>query len=354
MNMNVFAQVEEDIFSDNTYKKNCNLDNKTNSYQNSSDTNSSLENTSNFIYQRIILNVSQNKKNSASLPLISINKENQIDLSQNNIYTQKIILHSINSIKNSYLNKNNEIIKNNQNENYSKNKCIQHIILKSLNKNQEEKINKEAKGINKNYNNIEFNTSNIIRVIVSNEKIMKNFPLEYFNEMVCDLCTNLYQSKFNYIKLIQNQTFNDYKAFMEKRMSLFNFILRLSMNSKISETTLFLTYNIFDRYISLEDIYNDDLLLIIITSFSLAIKYSESSVPNLEELCSICENKFDKEQINKCEMNILEKLNFNISIPTIYDLYQFVKVLRNMTSKEFHLGLFYIRNVSYRWWGFKI
>ena len=336
MNSNVFSIVEEDIFSDNTYKKNYNLENKKNSYQNSNDTNSSFNNTSNLICQRIKLNVSQNKKNSASFPLISINKENLLNLSQNNIYTQNIILHSINSKKNPNLAKNNENTKNNENDN--KNKYIQHIILKSLNKNKEEKL---KKGINENYNNIEFNTNNIIRVIVSNERIMKNFPVEYLNEMICDLCNNLYQSKYNYEKIIQNQAFNEYQGFLEKRKSLFNFILRLSMNSKISETTLFLAYNIFDRFISFENSYSDDLLLIIIiTSFSIAIKYSESSVPNLEELCTICGNKFNKEQINKCELNIMEKLGYNISIPTIYDLYQFIKVHKNMASKEFYLGLF--------------
>jgi hypothetical protein len=246
-------------------------------------------------------------------------------------------LHSINSKKNPNLIKNNENIENYEN----KNKYIQHIILKSLNRKKEEKEEKVKKPVNEIYNNIEFNKNNIIRVIISNEKIMKNFPVEYLNEMICDLCNNLYQSKYNYIKLMQNQSFNDYQTLLEKRKKLFNFILRLSMNSKISECTLFLAFNIFDKCISLENSYNDELLLIIIiTSFSIAIKYSESSVPNLEELCSICENKFNKEQINKCELNLMEKLSYNISIPTIYDLYQFIKVLKNMTPKEFYLGLF--------------
>ena len=333
MNTNIFTIDEDDIFSDNTYKKNNNLDIKINSYQNSSDTNSSLNNTSNFICQRITLNVSQNKKKSACFPLISINKENLLNLSQNNIYTQNIILHSINSKKNPNLIKNNENIENYEN----KNKYIQHIILKSLNRKKEEKVKAP---INENYNNIEFNKNNIIRVIVSNEKIMKNFPVEYLNEMICDLCNNLYQSKYNYIKLMQNQSFNDYQTFLVKRKRLFNFILHLSMNSKISECTLFLAFNIFDKFISLENSYNDELLLVIITSFSIAIKYSESSVPNLEELCTICGNKFNKEKINKCELNLMEKLSYNISIPTIYDLYQFIKVFKNMASKEFYLGLF--------------
>ena len=30
----------------------------------------------------------------------------------------------------------------------------------------------------------------------------------------------------------------------------------------------------------------------------------------------------------------MEKLNYNISIPTIYDLFQFVKVIKNMNVKD--------------------
>ena len=174
---------------------------------------------------------------------------------------------------------------------------------------------------------------------------MKNFPVEYLNEMISDLCTNLYNGKYNSekIKLKQSLYFNNSYNFFEIRSSLFNFILQLTINTSISEATLFLTYNIFDRYIfnQSENINNkDELYLIIITCFVLSIKYNETTVPNLEELCLICQNKFNKEQINKCELNIMEKLNYNISIPTIFDLYQFIKVIKNMSPKEYYLGLF--------------
>ena len=123
-------------------------------------------------------------------------------------------------------------------------------------------------------------------------------------------------------------------------MSLFNFILKLNMNSSISESTLFLTFNIFDIYVCNHFTSSDNLLLVIITSLVLAIKYIETTIPNLDELCAICDKQFSKEDINKCELKIMEKLNYNISMPTIYDLYQFIKVIKNMKEKEYNLGLF--------------
>ena len=179
-------------------------------------------------------------------------------------------------------------------------------------------------------------------MIISNEQIIKNFPFEYLNEMIYDICNNLYNNKYCVEKteLTQIHAFNKNQIFLEKRMTLFNLILRLSHNSLVSENSLFLSYDIFDRYTSTQPLNNEELILVIITAFAMSIKYSESSVPNLAELCTICNNEFNKEQINKCELIIMEKLNYNISIPTIYDLFQFIKVYKCMSLKEYYLGLF--------------
>ena len=332
-----FFLIDEDFFSDDTHKNDFDSNSKTNSFQYSNQENLSKNSTANYICQNIILNVTKNKKNSASLSLNSKNGQNKANHSYINNNTQNIILHSLNKNKNtnSFHNNENEII----------NKGIQHIILKSLKKNKEENIKKSNNDKNENFNNIILNRNNIIRVIVSSEKLMKNFPFEYLNEMICDLCNNLYNEKYNSekIKLKQSHCLNNSQNFFEIRSSLFNFILQLTMNTSISEATLFLTYNIFDKYIFIQSENNsnkDELFLFIITCFVLAIKYNETCVPNLEELCLICQKKFNKEQINKCELNIMESLNYNISMPTIFDLFQFIKVTKNLTEKDYYLGLF--------------
>jgi len=69
------------------------------------------------------------------------------------------------------------------------------------------------------------------------------------------------------------------------------------------------------------------------------IFYYESSEANLDELCQICQKKFSKEDINKCEINIMEKLDYNLSIPTIFDLFQFIKIIKYLNEKEYYFGL---------------
>ena len=36
----------------------------------------------------------------------------------------------------------------------------------------------------------------------------------------------------------------------------------------------------------------------------------------------------------------MDKLNYNISMPTIFDLFQFINVIKNLSLKDYNLGLF--------------
>ena len=327
--MNTF--IEDYYLSNEINKNNFDSYSKNNSYQNSSETYTTYSNSNNYISQNIILNISQNKKKGGSFPLNFLDAKNNFEHSQLKNSTQNIILYSLNTF-------NNLTILNYENK---KDKLTQHIILKSLKSKEEEnikKINNDKNENNNNYTNtnIILNSNSIIKLISSNDKISKNFPVEYLNEIISDLCYNLYHSKIN----LERIKFNQQGKFFQMRMSLFNFILHLGMNSPISEGTIFLTYNIFDKYISVQSTDNDELILIIISSFCLATKYIESCIPNLDELCCVCNNKYTKEQMIKCELNIMEKLDYNISRPTIFDLFQFIKIIKNMTPKEYNLGLF--------------
>jgi len=114
--------------------------------------------------------------------------------------------------------------------------------------------------------------------------------------MISDICLSLYNIDYDLeiIKYRQSHYFNNYQNFLNIRTDLFNFIIQLSMNYPISEASLFLTFNIFDRYASIESINNNELL-IIIACLVLAFKYTETCVFNLNELCMVCDQKFKKD-----------------------------------------------------------
>ena len=326
--------IDDDFMSDYTDKNKCYSDFLSNSFQGSNNTFLSMNDSTNYICHNTILNTVQNKQERTPLCINLINQSNKVK------YNKSIILHILKDNKNT-----RSFYKTN-------NKDAQHTILhSSLKKNETIKKSKKENNININNNNNNnfnnnkvFNSKNIIRVILSSEKAIKNFPMEYLNEMMCDLCSNLYNFEFSFdkIKTTQNNLYSQQQpySFFDKRMSNFNFILHLTLNSCIKEATLFLAFVIFDRYSSKQPINKDQSLIIVIISFAIAIKYMESNAPNLDQLYNLCRKAFSKEQINKHELDIMEKLNYNISIPTIFDLFQFARVIKNMNLRDYNLGLF--------------
>ena len=328
MNKLFLSSFQENLFQDKTPNYLSNL--KNNSYKKISQTNSSLNKTSNQTYLKIAYNQTgiKNKKNGASfcLNLIHTQKRKKNEILPN--YTQHIILHTDKK-------KINILEKENKTE----------IINLKTQK-------KEIDDNNKQKGNLVFNRDNIIRVIVSSEKMIKNFPMEYIEEMILDICYHLFNNEcsFDKIQSINGISYNPtesniflvekMKSFYDLRNFYFNFLMKIILDSSINESTLFLSYSIFDRYLCSTNTNIEEYLIIIITSFILAIKYNESSEANLDELCNICENKFTKDDINRYEIIIMEKLGYNLSIPTIFDLFQFIKIIKCLNEKQYFFGLF--------------
>ena len=340
----------EEVEANYPLNLNINISNKSN------ESDSSFNKTSNTTYLKISMNPTRRKKlkNGASFCLNLIPRQNKKNSETLHNYTQNIILHKFKSSLD---------IENN------KKSKTQKIILKSLKKgqnlrNSESKENIEVNTLDNYINNIDneikddktdlssnenilFDRHNVIRVIVSNDKILKNFPMEYINEMIIDICYNLLNNEFSLDK-IKNYNYQNFFSSQETpnfliiRKFYFNFIQNISYNTPISEGTIFLSYLIFDRYLCSTEVKFDDLLLIIITSFILAVKYIECSEPNFEEFVIKCGKKFNKEEMKTCEINIMDKLDNNLSIPTIFDLFQFIKVIKYLNDKEYYLGLFLI------------
>ena len=339
--------MKEKIFSEET-EHNYHTNLKNISYKNTSQINSSLNKTSNQTYLKICLNQTgiRTKKNGASLCLnLTHNQERQKNEQKLN-YTQHIILHTVKN-KKKILEEENKLKKIISEKKQKKEVNYQNSLNKeNINQNVLTGINKENR---ENNGNIIFDRNNIIRVIISSEKIIKNFPMEYIHEMVVDICYHLLNNEYTYdkIKTTNNININEQNTFLFQesqnffryRKFYFNFLLQISLGCPISDSTLFLSFAIFDRFLCSSFVNYDDFLLTIITSFVLAIKYNESSEANLDELCQICQKKFSKEDINKCEINIMEKLDYNLSIPTIFDLFQFIKIIKYLNEKEYYFGL---------------
>ena len=219
---------------------------------------------------------------------------------------------------------------------------IQSLIKKSQNNVTEQK----TKSSNQNkYNNYE-----LIKLLISNEKVKNNFPVDYLDEAIFDICNELKENKnydINQIQLRQIHFFliNFIINFFKLRKLYFNFLLKIFVASKLSESTLFLTFEIFDKFISLQKIDENEFLLVLITSFVIAVKYNEKGVANLDDIIKVCNNIFTKEQLLKCEIKIMNIINYNIMPSNVFELYQFISVAKNLDDKIYNFGLFLLEMI---------
>ena len=114
---------------------------------------------------------------------------------------------------------------------------------------------------------------------------------------------------------------------------------------KFEENTLFLTIQIFDRYLSKVIIGIEKTELLLIASFILASKHNEIDYINMKEAIQLSKNKFNKEQIIKMEYDILNVINFEILAPTMSEFFEIFANFLNLSNKKLNEGLFILNIV---------
>ncbi|KQK03965.2 cyclin-B1-3 [Brachypodium distachyon] len=82
--------------------------------------------------------------------------------------------------------------------------------------------------------------------------------------------------------------------------------------------TLYLTVYIIDQYLSMESIPKKELQLVGVSAMLIACKYEEIWAPLVKELLCISNYAFSREQVLIKEKSILNKLQWNLTVPTVY------------------------------------
>ncbi|XP_027343410.1 G2/mitotic-specific cyclin S13-7-like [Abrus precatorius] len=97
-----------------------------------------------------------------------------------------------------------------------------------------------------------------------------------------------------------------------------DWLVDVHMKFKFKPETLYLTVNIIDRYLSLTIVSKEELQLVGIGSMLLACKYEEIWSPQVKDFVSISDNAYTNNRILSMEKTILEKLEWHLTIPTLY------------------------------------
>ena len=177
------------------------------------------------------------------------------------------------------------------------NKSKIQIILKKINKIQINTVKEE----NKDNDNFIYN---------------KN-PIQLYEE---EIMTNLFKEEINnrpdysIFPGINDKNRNNILSFL-KRFSFINLFISFQHELYLHQETLFLSINIFDRYIqkiTLDNKIYEDLNKVALTCIWIASKYEEIYPPYLQEFIDIFRIKYTKREIFLKEDEILSSIDFQL------------------------------------------
>nr|XP_009393101.1 PREDICTED: G2/mitotic-specific cyclin S13-7-like [Musa acuminata subsp. malaccensis] len=130
------------------------------------------------------------------------------------------------------------------------------------------------------------------------------------------------------------------------RSILADWLTEVHRKFELMPETLYLTFYIVDAYLSVETVPRRELQLVGVSSMLVACKYEEIWAPQVNDFIYISDRAYGREQILATEKAILNKLEWNLTVPTPYVfLVRFLKAamsdkeMENMTFFFAELGL---------------
>ena len=326
----------------------------------------------NICFPKDISNFQENKLNSARIsPNISGNNNliknyNNIskykNISQNlekNKYGKLSMYHEFNIPYNNIISLNkkkntkiSDVLNNKQNNKNEKSEEIKNIISFDIKKDENKSIIKKFETFEVSEDDksskLEKDAMKEESQFLIEEKIQKN-P-QYLSEYLFDILENLLLEESSYIK--RNYINPDYlfsinnnEITPEIRLVSINWlIMMLHKVFKFKESTLFLSVQLVDRFLTKKMLSLEKTELLLLTSLLIASKHEEIDYINMKEALQLSSNKFTQNQITSMEYEILTELDFEIIAPNMIDYYNIFCTILNMTEIERNKGQ-YLLNI---------
>uniref|UniRef100_A0A0G4I227 Uncharacterized protein n=1 Tax=Chromera velia CCMP2878 TaxID=1169474 RepID=A0A0G4I227_9ALVE len=105
---------------------------------------------------------------------------------------------------------------------------------------------------------------------------------------------------------------DDYRAIVV------DWMIEAQNKCKMSEESLYLAVNLMDRYIGRRLATEKELMLVAVTSLFLGAKFEEIWPPEVNDLVWMTKNKVTRNEVLDKEVEILNRLQFNLTFPTPY------------------------------------
>lgn len=218
-------------------------------------------------------------------------------------------------------------------------------------------IDNSAKNLKKEMSNNSFGGSSMIlddRILTRNqvaEKLTTESPQLVF-EYIESIIKCFYETEIN----PNNRMFYPYQEYMKNaqrdindkmRVILFDWLVDVHLKWKLLPDTLFLTFNIIDRFLGMRSTPRDELQCVGVASLLLACKYEEIYFPELSDFQEITDNAFSKQEILKKEIEILAYLKYDLTVPSPLRFFEVFNVYLKLEEKEKSAVLYLIEMCSF-------
>uniref|UniRef100_A0AAQ5Z6S8 G2/mitotic-specific cyclin-B2 n=1 Tax=Amphiprion ocellaris TaxID=80972 RepID=A0AAQ5Z6S8_AMPOC len=154
--------------------------------------------------------------------------------------------------------------------------------------------------------------------------IPKEFDIDSDNSEDGYLCPEYAKDIFDYLKQREEKfILCDYMPKQpslnpEMRAILVDWLVEVQENFELYHETLYLAVKISDHYLSKTPVHREMLQLVGSTAMLIASKFEERSPPCVDDFLYICDDAYKREELISMEVNILQTLSFDISIPIPY------------------------------------
>ncbi len=261
-------------------------------------------------------------KNQSQKNILADNNKNNMTI--NMTMNEDVVMIDENINPNIVIDNNNTVYENKKKEN---NIVINNVI--NDNKKEEDvlmQIESEIKDIKLNEEQ-----NNVI--------IPKNVNPQNVDEYFDDICEELAKNEDKYLvdpQYMSNQPDINHRM----RAILIDWLIDVHLKYRLLPQTMYICVNLIDRYLSKAETNRAKLQLVGVTAMFIACKYEEIYPPELKDFVYITDGAYVKSDVLKMETKMLSKLNFDVTFPTQWTLFETYKRKLDLDEKTFKLAWF--------------
>ena len=216
-------------------------------------------------------------------------------------------------------------------------------VYENKNKKSENVINNNVNDIKKEEDVLMQIESEIKDIKLNDEQnnviIPRNVNPQNVDEYFDDICEELAKNEDKYLvdpQYMSNQPDINHRM----RAILIDWLIDVHLKYRLLPQTMYICVNLIDRYLSKAETNRAKLQLVGVTAMFIACKYEEIYPPELKDFVYITDGAYVKSDVLKMETKMLSKLNFDVTFPTQWTLFETYKRKLDLDEKTFKLAWF--------------